>query len=158
MTGFSTTSKQKMNFQLSQQQWHNNILHKDTNKSNIFAMVPYSKGLSESFRNMCGKAGVEVHFKGANTVKELLIAAEDKDSIYDKGGVIYRYRCDQPRCTLKYIDETGRNFGKRNKVHFRAPSLIFNHSQTTRYIMKLGNFSIVGREPQGITRTIKEVM
>ena len=32
--------------------------------------------------------GVQVHFKGANTVKELLVAPEDKDNIIQKGEVI----------------------------------------------------------------------
>ena len=102
----------KLDFQLSQQQCHNNInLHRDTNKNNnIFTVVAYSKGLSESFRNICGKAGVQVHFKGANTIKEIWVAPTCKDSICNKGGVIYRYRCEQSMWTMEYVEETGRNF------------------------------------------------
>ena len=82
--------KTKLNLLLSQQQWHNSTdLHKATNKNNnIFIVVPYSKGLSEHFRNICRKVGGQVHFKGANTVKELLVAAKDKDSICKQWGVI----------------------------------------------------------------------
>ena len=49
-------------------------------------VVPYSKGLSESLENVYGKAGVQVHFKGSNTIKDLLIAPKGRDSITDKGG------------------------------------------------------------------------
>ena len=40
----------------------------------------------------------------------------------------------------------------------QAPSPIFDHSQTTGHNIKLEKFSIVGREIQSITRTIKEAM
>ena len=58
-------------------------------------------GLSVSFRNICGKSGVQAHFKGANTVNELLVVLKEKASIIQKGGVIYIYGCNQPRCTMK---------------------------------------------------------
>ena len=59
---------------------------------------------------------------------------------------------------MEYIGETGRNFGERYKEHLRAPSPIFDHFQTTGHNITMDNFSIVGREPQGFTRTIKEAM
>ena len=77
---------------------------------------------SENFEDICGKVGVQVHFKGANTVNKLLVAPKDKGSICNIGGVIYRYRCDQPECIMEFIGDTGRNFGKRYKEHLRAPS------------------------------------
>ena len=129
-----------------------------TETTNKFVVVPYSKGLSESFRNVCSIAGVQVHFKGANTVKELLIAPRDKDNIIQKGEVIYRYRLDQPSCNMEYIGETGISFGERCKEHLRALSSIFNHFQTAGHNITLDNFSIVCRESQGFTRTIKEAM
>ena len=90
--------------------------------------------------------------------KELLVAPKDKDSIYNKGGVIYRYRCEPPGCTIEYTGETGSNFSDRYKEHVRAPTPIFDHSQTTGHLIKLENFSIVDGESQSITRTIKEAM
>ena len=39
-----------------------------------------------------------------------------------------------------------------------GPPLIFNHFQTTGNNITLDNFSIVGRESQGFTRTFKEAM
>ena len=102
----------KLDLQLSLQHHNNNPnMHKDTNKTkDIFIVVPHSKDLSESFKHVCVKAGVQVHFKGNNTIKDLLVAPKDRDSITNKGGVIYRYKCDHPGCTIQYICETGRNF------------------------------------------------
>ena len=51
-----------------------------------------------------------------------------------------------------------KNFSERYKEHPQAPSPIFDHSKTTRHSIKLDNFSLVGRESQGIIRTIKEAM
>ena len=104
LNGFSTGSNRKWT--------SNSVTHNGTatqtcigtlTKNHIFTVFPYSKGLSESFRNICGKAGVQVHFKGVNTVKELLVAPKDKDSIIQTWSVIYRYRCDQPECTMECI-------------------------------------------------------
>ena len=53
---------------------------------------------------------------------------------------------------------TGRHFGERYNKHLRTTSPIFDHSETTGHIVKLGNFYIKGRESQGITRAIKEGM
>ena len=48
---------------------------------------------------------------------------KDKDSITNKGGFIYMYKCDHLGCIVKYIGKTGRTFGDRYKEHLRAPYL-----------------------------------
>ena len=149
----------KMDYKLSLQH-HNNYpkAHRDTNKNeDILIVVPYSKGLNKSFKNICRKVGVQVHFKGNNTAKDLLMAPMDRDSIFNKGGVIYRYMFDHIRCTMEYIGETGRNFGAVRGTS-QDPSPIFDHSKNTGHSIKLDNFCIVDSEPQGITMTTKEVM
>ena len=76
LTGFSTAFKQKWTANSANRfDTIISVLTGTQNKnSNTSTAVPYSKGLSESFRNMCMKVGVQVHFMGANTVKELLVA------------------------------------------------------------------------------------
>ena len=59
---------------------------------------------------------------------------------------------------MEYIGETDKKFGERYEEHLRAPSPIFDHSQTTGHLIKLENFSMVDRESQSITRTIKEAI
>ena len=65
--------------------------------------VPYNKGLSESFKNIGKKYGIQVHFKSGKTLKDELVAPKDKDNITKKSGIIYRF---------KYIGETSRTFGR----------------------------------------------
>ena len=44
-----------------------------TTKTKIgHVVVPYTKGLSESFKNICGKYGIQAYFKGNITIKQTL--------------------------------------------------------------------------------------
>ena len=47
--------------------------------------------------------GIEMFFKGASTIKELLVHPKDKDNILKKSGVIYRYKCGRMDCEDEYI-------------------------------------------------------
>ena len=40
-------------------------------------VVPYTKGLSESFKNICSKYGIQAYFKGNITIKQTLIHRRD---------------------------------------------------------------------------------
>ena len=87
-----------------------------------YIVVPYYKGLSESLKRTCQKYGVQVYFKGGNTIKSLLMAPKDKDPVMKKSGVIYRYKCDRVECDEEYIGESSRTFRERFKEHQKAPS------------------------------------
>ena len=99
---------------------------------------------------------VQVHLRQGNTISDLLMAPRDKYNITSKGGVIYRCKCDHLGCTMGYIGETGRTFGDRYKAHLRALYPTHEHTNTMSHPIKLDNFSIMERESQGVTRTIKE--
>ena len=43
-------------------------------------VVPYYQGLSESYKNICKKYGIEVHLKGGHTIKDLM-APKDEDPL-----------------------------------------------------------------------------
>ena len=108
--------------------------------------VPYSKGLSESFKNTCKKYGIQVYIRGGKTIKDdLLVAPKDRDHITKKSGIIYRYKCDRVECDEDYIGESARTFGERFKEHLKHPSPIYDHSNTTGHSTTLDNFSILGR-------------
>ena len=118
-------------------------------------MVSYMKGLSESCKNIYRRHGIEMHFKGANTIRQFLVHPKDKDNILKKGGVIYRYKCCRVDCEDEYIGESGRTLlSERFKEHLRSPSPIYDHYKTTGHEVSLDNFSIVGRDDQSMTRTI----
>ena len=121
-------------------------------------VVPYMKGLSESCKNICRRHGIEMHFKWANTIRQLLVHPKDKDNIQKKSGVIYRYKCGRVDCEDEYIGESGRTFAERFREHMKSPSPIHDHHKTTGHEVSLDNFSIVGRDDQSLTRAIRKAM
>ena len=116
------------------------------------------KGVSESLKKICGKHGVQVYFKGGNTIKSLLMAPKDQDPILRKSGVIYRFKCGRVDCDEEYIGESSRSSGERFKEHQKAPSQIYDHSNISGHQVTIENFNIVGREDQNLSRAIKEAL
>ena len=66
-------------------------------------VVPYTEGIGESLKKICKKHGVDMHFKGGQTVKNILVSPKDKDSITSKNSVIYSYTCGSIDCGEEYI-------------------------------------------------------
>ena len=56
------------------------------NSNKPYVMVPYVKGMSESCRKICRKHGIEMHFKGGSTIKDLLVHPKGRDTILQKNG------------------------------------------------------------------------
>ena len=56
-------------------------------------VVTYIRGLSESCKNIYSKHGKQMHFKADRTLEDLLVNHKDRDTVLQKSGVIYRYRC-----------------------------------------------------------------
>ena len=134
------------------------INSKNNKKNKPYIVVLYMKGLSESCKSICRKHGIDMHFRGVNTIKELLVHPKDRDNILQKSGVIYRYKCYRANCEDEYIGESGKTFTERFREHMRAPSPIHNHFNITGHEVFLDNFGIVGREDQSMARTIREAM
>ena len=85
------------------------------------------QGTAESFKHICGKYGINVHFKGNTTIKQLLMKPKDQDPMEKKSGVIYSYQCNNLACDEEYIGETARTLGERHKEHLKQPSSIHVH-------------------------------
>ena len=60
----------------------------NNNIQNPYMVIPYYKEVSESIKKRCSKHGVQVYFKGGNTIKNLLVAPKDQDTIQKKSGII----------------------------------------------------------------------
>ena len=75
-------------------------------------VIPYSEGLCESYKTICSKCGIQVHFKGGNTLKNLLMFQKDREAMTE--------------CDDEYIGESARTFEERYKEHLKAPSPILN--------------------------------
>ena len=102
------------------------------NKTTIGQIViPYTKGISESIKHAFGKYGIQVHFKGNQTIKQILMKPKEKDPKDSKSGVIYSYQCPHLDCNEEYMAETSRTLRERRKEHPNQPSPIHRHAQTT---------------------------
>ena len=105
-----------------------NTTNKRGNNNKSYIVVPYIQGMGESCRNICRKHGVNMFFKGGNAIKDLLVHPKDRDTILQKRGVIYKFRCGRVNCGEEYIGESGRTFAERFREHMKAPSLIHDHT------------------------------
>ena len=47
-------------------------------KSKGHIVTPYTQGLRESIKKICGRYGIQTHFKGGRTIKNLLVSPKDK--------------------------------------------------------------------------------
>ena len=99
------------------------------NKGHI--VIPYTQGLSECIKKICGRYGIQTHFKGGRSIKSLLVSPKDKDAMVNQSGAIYWYQCGDLGCDEEYIGETSKTFGERYKEHLKAPSAIHHHSSWT---------------------------
>ena len=135
---------------------HNNPTDKNKNKATI--VVPSIPNTSKKFKKLCKRKGIQVHFKGTNTLRTALGNPKDKDPKANQTGIIYQYQCPHINCPSSYIGESGRTLGDRIKEHFKAPSPIHLHSSTTGHPMDPNQFSIVHKEVNSQPRTIKEAM
>ena len=121
-------------------------------------LFPTSQIQVKKFKKGCKSKGIQVHFKGSNTLRTALGNRKDKDPKANQTGIIYHYQCPHINCTSSYIGESGRALGDRIKEHFKAPSPIHLHSSTTGHPMDPNQFSIVHKEVNSQPRTIKEAM
>ena len=102
--------------------------------------------------------GIQVHFKGTNTPRTLLVTPKDKDPKLHKSGVIYHFKCPHINYPEAYIAESGRALGERIKEHLKAPSPIHHHSSSTGHSLSPECFNIIHWETQGLSRNIMEAM
>ena len=94
-------------------------------------VIPYTQGLCESIKKICGRYGIQTHFKGCSTIKNLPVFPKDKDPMVNQSGAIYWYQCGDLGCDDEYIGETSRTFGERYKEHLKEPSPIHQQSNLT---------------------------
>ena len=121
-----------------------------------YVVIPYTRAIAESFKNICAKYGIQVYFKGNTTIKQILIKPKDQDPKDKKIGVIHSFQCGDIACGEESIWETSGTLVERCREHLKQPSPIHAHIQQTGHTTTSNNFNIIGREDQGLARTIKE--
>ena len=107
-------------------------------------VIPYTQGLCESIKKICGRYGIQTHFKGGSTIKNLLVSPKDKDPMVNQSGAIYWYQSGALGCDDEYIVETSRTFDERHKEHLKAPSPIHHSSSQTGHLTNHNHFQIIG--------------
>ena len=137
-----------------------NINSNPTNNSNYKTtiVVPYISNTADKFKKLCKRRGIQVHFKGTNTLRTALGNPKDKNPKANQTGVIYQYQYPHINCSSSYIGESGRSLGERVKEHLKAPSPIHLHSTTSGHPLDPNQFNIVHKEVNSQSRTIKEAM
>ena len=70
---------------------NHNSTNQDNNpiKRNITLVVPYMPGTSKKFKRLCKAKGIQIHYKGTNTLRTLLGNPKDKDPKTQNSGIIY---------------------------------------------------------------------
>ena len=119
-------------------------------------VIPYTQGLYESLKKIYGRHGIQTHFKGGSTIKNLLVSPKDKDPMVNQSGAMYWYQCGDLGCDDEYIGETSRTFGERYKEHLKEHSPIHQHSNLTGHPTSHNNFQIIGREGHNLARNIND--
>ena len=66
------------------------------------------------------------------------------------------FQCNHIACDEEYIGETARTLVERCKEHLKEPPPMHVHIQQTGPNTMETSFNIIGREDQGLARTIKE--
>ena len=66
-------------------------------------VIPYTHGLCESIKKICGRYDILTHFKGSNTIRNLLVSPKDKEHMVSKSWAIYWFHCGDLTCHDEYI-------------------------------------------------------
>ena len=112
-------------------------------------MVPYSHGLYVNYKDICGRYSVQVHFKGGNTLKNLLMFPKDSKAITKQINIICWFKHHRTECDDECIGESARTFEERYKEHLKSASPIFKHQNITGHTTSVENIKkIWGREGQ----------
>ena len=88
-------------------------------------VIPCTQGLCESIQKMCGRYGIQTHFKGSSTIKNLLVSPKDKDPMVSKIGAIYWFQYGDLTCDDEYIWGNLQDFWRKIQ---RAPEGLLPHT------------------------------
>ena len=120
--------------------------------------LPYVKGLSEELQRIFKKYGVNVFFKPANTVRQLLVKPKDKTETSEKCRVVYNIPCNS--CDDFYVGETDRKMGKKFQEHSKSDkeSALLEQIKQTSHSISLEDVTILANEPHFHARKIREAL
>ena len=117
-------------------------------------VIPCTQGLCESIKKICGMYGIQTHFKGSSTIKNLLVYPKEKTPWSAKMG---SYIGSNVVTSPVMMNTQGKppGLGERFKEHLKDPSPIHHHSNNAGHPTSHNNFQIIGRG-HGLARYTKE--
>ena len=125
-------------------------------RGNTFCRCYALRSCAKSIKNICKQYGIQTYFKSGKTLKNILVAAKDKNMVKQKSGVIYWFRCCRLDCEKEYIWKLTRIFSEKFKEHLKATSPIYKYQSSMGLSTSVEDFSTVSMERYNFTRIIKE--
>ena len=119
-------------------------------------VIPCTQDPCECIKKICGRYGLQTHFKGNSTIKNLLVSPKDKVPMVNEDGAIYWFLYGDLICNDEYIGKTPRILGDSFRKHLKEPSPIHHHSNKTGHLTTNIKFQVIGREGHSLARNIKE--
>ena len=89
-------------------------------------VIPYTQGLCESIKKICGRYSIQTYFKGSNTIRNLLVSHKDKEPMVNQIETIYWFQCGNLSCDDKHIGEPPGPLVKDTKNTWRTPHPFIN--------------------------------
>ena len=89
-------------------------------------VVPYSQGLCKSYKNICGRYGVQVTFQRRENLEKSVDVPKGQRCYNKQSNIIYWFKCGRTESDEEYIGESTRTFEQRYKEHLKAHHLFVN--------------------------------
>ena len=118
--------------------------------------IPYVGPMSEAIARNLRKAGVAVHMKPCNTIRQRLVHPKDKLPLLDQSGAVYKIKCDD--CDAVYVGETERVLEVRVKEHHRSSSPVGHHMDYNKHSISNDSVSILHKESDWFRRGVAEAI
>ena len=122
-----------------------------------YITLPYVGPVTEALARTIRKAGVAVHLKPFNTIRQHLVHPKDKVTQEDKSGLVYQIKCGD--CQASYVGETGRQLKERVTEHRKKKSSpIGEHLGQASHAFSSEDVSILHQEPDWFRRGVAEAI
>ena len=95
----------------------NSITRDNTNNNHksITIVIPYIKGFGDRFKKICQSKGIQVHFKGTNTLRTLLVKPKDKDNKMKKVETFITSSALTSTAQMLTLESLAGHFGKESE-------------------------------------------
>ena len=94
---------------------NNNSNSSNSNKYKATIVVPYINKTAEKFKRICKNRGIQVHFRGTNTLRTALGNPKDKDPKANQTGIIYNTNAHTSNAPAPTLGSLADPWGKESR-------------------------------------------